>query len=210
VVGESTLRDLVQEANADKAWVRQRLRMVLRSSYSSHYRRMLPKVLTALTFRCNNSVWRPVTDAVELLERWSGRPGAERYYSTDEKVPLDGVVPAEWREAVVDERGRVERIPYELCVLRALREAIRRREVWVVGASRWRNPDDDLPADFELNRDVHYAALRQPLDPQAFITGLQRRHRRDHRMVRALAAIARPPAHRGRHLRDRRSCRRRW
>jgi hypothetical protein len=34
-------------------------------------------------------------------------------------VPADGVV---------DEDGRVERLPYELCVLIALRDALRRRE----------------------------------------------------------------------------------
>ncbi|MGW0939500.1 hypothetical protein [Streptomyces sp. NPDC002666] len=27
------------------------------------------------------------------------------------------------------------------------------------GANRWRNPEDDSPADFEDYRDVHYAAL---------------------------------------------------
>ena len=81
-----------------------------------------------------------------------------------------------WREAVTDEQGRVERIPFELCVLKALREALRRREVFVAGANRWRNPEEDLPADFALNRDVHYAALRQPLDATAFIADLQRRH----------------------------------
>ncbi|MGW7529021.1 hypothetical protein [Streptomyces sp. NPDC054783] len=32
------------------------------------------------------------------------------------------------------------------------------------GANRWRNPEDDLPPDFELNRDVHYDAIRQPQD----------------------------------------------
>jgi hypothetical protein len=87
------------------------------------------------------------------------------------------VVPADWRDAVVDEAGRVERIPYELCVLRSLREGLRRREIWVVGANRWRNPEADLPTDFEANREVHYAALRQPLDPSAFIDELRRRIR---------------------------------
>jgi hypothetical protein len=33
--------------------------------------------------------------------------------------------------------------------------------VWVVGAKRWRNPDHDLPGDFEAYRNVHYAAIRQ-------------------------------------------------
>lgn len=76
-------------------------------------------------------------DGLELIGRWSARPGAQRHYSPDDKVPLDGVVPAAWRDPVVDELGRVAQVPYELCVLRALREAIRRREVWVVGAHRW-------------------------------------------------------------------------
>ena len=77
---------------------------------------------------------------------------------------------------MVDERGRVERIPYELCVLVALRAAIRRREIWVEGASQWRNPDDDLPADFDASRDVHYQALGKPRDPAAFIAGLREQH----------------------------------
>jgi hypothetical protein len=54
-----------------------------------------------------------------------------------------------------------------------LREAIRRREVWVLGAVRWQNPDADLPADFDAHRDVHYQRLRQPLDPTAFVTAVR-------------------------------------
>ena len=85
------------------------------------------------------------------------------------------MVPDEWRQAVIDEHGKIERIPYELCALRALRDALRRREIYVCGAHRWRNPDEDLPADFDANRDVHYAAIRKPRDPQAFIADLQAR-----------------------------------
>lgn len=87
------------------------------------------------------------------------------------------MVREEWRKAVVDERGRVERIPYELCVLVSLRDALRRREIWVPGAGRWQNPEDDLPPDFEDNRDVHYDAIRQPQDPGAFIGALKKRLR---------------------------------
>jgi len=156
VVGEGTLRDLVREARANQAAFRSRVRMVLRSSYSSYYRRMLPKLLSALAIRCNNTAYRPVMDAIELLKRYA--VSNRHYYDAAERVPIDGVVPAAWREAVIDERGRVERIPYELCLLATLREAIRRREIWVVGAARWQDPEADLPQDFEVNRDVHYAA----------------------------------------------------
>jgi hypothetical protein len=43
------------------------------SQYSSYYRPMLPKPLAALEFRCNNTAYRPVMDAPELLGRYAGR-----------------------------------------------------------------------------------------------------------------------------------------
>jgi len=38
----------------------------------------------------------------------------------------------------------------------------------VVGAGRWRDPDEDLPKDFEARRPAAYASLRKPLDPAEF------------------------------------------
>lgn len=113
--------------------------------------------------------------ALDLLVRYREVDGKTRFYDAAETVSIDGVVPKAWREAVVDEKGRIECIPYELCVLVALRDALRRREVDVAGSGRWRNPEDDLPADFESSRDVHYAELRQPLDSSAFIVDLKQR-----------------------------------
>lgn len=175
VVGEKTLQELVREAKANQQAFQARVRTVLRSSYSTYYRRMLPPLLAALEFRCSNTAYRPVMDAVELLARYAGTDGKVRFYADTERVPLDGVVPKAWRDAVVDERGRIERIPFELCTLIALRDALRRREIYVEGGSRWRNPDDDLPGDFDTAREVHYAALRQPLDPTAFVEDLRGR-----------------------------------
>ena len=95
----------------------------------------------------------------------------------EESVPLDGVVPIAWRDAVIERdaqgRTRVNRITYEICVLQALREQLRCKEIWVGGADRYRNPDEDLPADFEARRDEHYAALGLPRDADAFIARVQ-------------------------------------
>jgi hypothetical protein len=57
---------------------------------------------------------------------------------------------------------------YECGVFQALREKPRCKEIWVAGAEKWRNPDLDLPADFEANRAENYAQLRKPLDPRRF------------------------------------------
>jgi hypothetical protein len=133
VAGESTLKALAAEAAANEARYRARVRIVLRSSYSNHWRRMLSPLLNALELKCNNTACRPVMDAIDLLKRYLDQPIAKEgaFFDEAEKVPLGGMVREEWRKVVVDERGRGERIPYELCVLVSLRDALRRREIWV-------------------------------------------------------------------------------
>ena len=173
--GVKTLSALARELKATERAVAERVRYQLRGSYSHYYRRMLAPLLAALEFRCNNSAYRPVTDAIDLLARYAGTDSDQKLYAAGEKVPVDGVVPKAWLDGVVDDDGRVERIPYELCVLIALRDALRRREVYVQGAGRWKDPDEDLPGDFEDNRDVHYAELGKPLDAAEFIGGLKKR-----------------------------------
>ena len=42
-----------------------------------------------------------------------------------------------------DGKLRIRCTRYELCVLQRLREQLRSKEVWVVGADRYRNPDED-------------------------------------------------------------------
>jgi hypothetical protein len=57
------------------------------------------------------------------------------------------------REVVVesdaDGHERINRLNYELCTLQALREGLRCREIWVEGADKYCNPEDDLPKDCE-------------------------------------------------------------
>ena len=164
VVGEQTLRDLVREFKATGAAYQKKIHSVVRASYGSHYRRMMGPLLDTLEFRSNNATYRPVIDALELLK--TRRDSSERFLSLDAGVPIEGVVQTKWRDIVVekDSNGveRVNRINYEICVLQVLRKHLRTKEVWVVGADRYRNPDDDLPSDFEVKRDEYYAELKQP------------------------------------------------
>jgi len=62
VVSEKTLRQLVQETKANETVFQGKVRTVLRGSYSNHYRRMLPALLSVLRFRCHNTAFRPVMD----------------------------------------------------------------------------------------------------------------------------------------------------
>ena len=102
---------------------------------------------------------------------------APRFYDPEE-VPLEGIVSTGWRDLIMipDKQGRlrVDRLKYELCVLQVLRERLRCKEIWVVGANRYRNPDEDLPTDFEVQREQYYAALNLPLDVESFLGAVRR------------------------------------
>jgi len=181
-VGEQTLDAVIQETEADTGYAR-RVQLVTRSSYSHHYRRIVPTLLEELTFHCNNQRHQPVMEALALLQRQRGCKTP--VFPRQEDVPLDGVVKDEWQDLVRDEAhgGRVNRISYEICLLTTLREKVRCKEIWVAGAARYRDPDEDVPQDFAVRRDEYCDALAQPRAATAFVAQVRQA------MVTALAAL---------------------
>jgi TnpA family transposase len=113
-------------------------------------------------------------DALALLDTYRGRKTT--MFPASEQVPLDGVVRDDWQEWVRDDThgGAINRISYEWCVLTMLREKVRCKEVWVHGAHRFRNPDEDVPHDFNVRRDEYYAALEQPREARVFVEHVRR------------------------------------
>ncbi|MGS0741780.1 Tn3 family transposase [Glaciimonas sp. GG7] len=175
VVGLQTLEDLVKEFKASGKAYKQVVHKVIRASYSNHYRRMLPPIVDALAFQSNNNVHQPVMRALTLLKTY--RNSSQQYFSSDEDIPIDGVIRPKWQDIVVEQgddgKPRINRINYEIGVLQALRERLRNKEIWVVGAHRYRNPDKDLPNDFDANRIAYYDALTLPQDCDTFIAKIK-------------------------------------
>ena len=173
VASKETIDKLVKEYRASKGYDEE-VHTVMRGSYSNHYRRMLPKLLEVLDLRSNNAVHRPLLDAIETLK--SHRDEQTQYYKLSE-VTVKGVIRPKLRSVVIeigpDGKKRVNRINYELCVLQSLREQVRCKEVWIAGADRFRNPDEDLPNDFAARRASCYERLGLPLAADAFIEKLR-------------------------------------
>ncbi|MEV0048222.1 Tn3 family transposase [Nocardia rhamnosiphila] len=114
-------------------------------------------------------------DALELIGKYAG--ANLRYYPLDEQVPTHRGMSGDWAELVYqadkDGNRRAVRMVYEICTFQALRDQLRCREIWVVGADKWRNPAQDLPTDFEERRVEHCGKLRKPLDPTEFIDSMR-------------------------------------
>lgn len=176
--GEATLRDLVHEYKTKGPIYQRTVKTTLRASYTNHYRRGLIRLLEVLEFRSSNT-HRPVLDALELIARHSVAGGAattgnRTYFPVGEDVAVHAGLGGDWEPLVwsTDSQGRrrARRLTYEIATFQALRERLRCKDIWVVGAGRWRDPDADLPPDFDERRVEHYRELRKPLDPTAFIT----------------------------------------
>ena len=175
VVSQKTLSDLVKEYKSTGTAYRSRVYTVMRASFANHYRRMIPQLLEMLEFRSNNDIHRPIIQALELLKKYADSKA--RYYDSGEQIPIDGVLKSGWKEILLekdpDGKERINRINYEISVLGALRERLSCKEIWVVGANRYRNPDEDLPTDFDQQRQTYYQALTLPEDVENFIASLQ-------------------------------------
>lgn len=178
VVDEQTLADLVREYESKGPGYKQHVQSLVCNSYRGHYRRMVPKILDALRFQSNNTHHRPVVEALDYVK--SIKDSKQRFIDVD-AVPIDTIVPKDLRPLVIEVDGngvkRINRVHYEVCVLQALRERLRCKEVWVEGANRYRNPDEDVPQDFSEKRQVYFESLNQPLDAKAFVADIKEQMR---------------------------------
>jgi TnpA family transposase len=175
VVGEDNLRNLVAEYKASGPAYRRTVQTTYRASYTNHYRAGLIRLLEVLQFRSEDSR-QPVLEAVQLVRRYAASPQLT-YYPEGETVPAHGGLSGDWQDLAyrTDGKGhrRMVRTIYEIRTFEALADQLRCKGIWVLGAEEFRNPEEDLVTDFAERRTEHYAELRKPLDPQAFITELQ-------------------------------------
>jgi hypothetical protein len=168
--GVEVLLQLLLEYKAGGTTYQQNRRMEFKASYSGHYRRGLINLIQTLEFRSAND-HQPVVQALELVKKYATSTAA--LYPLGERVTVEGAVRPDWHDLMYrqDPRGRqrVVRAFYECAVFESLREGLKTKDIWVTGADKWRNPDEDLPPDFAQRRAENYAALGKPLDPAQFI-----------------------------------------
>jgi len=176
VASETQLETVVENLGEGGKSFKERLHAKMRRSYTRYYRRLLPLILKALEFRSDSLNLQSLLEAIQLLKTSAELPSAKPY-SAEIDVPMDGVLSVDWQENVMVTRKRgepeIDRASYELGVLRTVREKLRCKELWVKGAKRYRNPDDDLPQDFEAKREQYYLDLQQPLEASPFIDQLR-------------------------------------
>ena len=141
--------------------------------YSMTYRHTLFEILNVLSFESNNQEFLLALQLIK--QRQNDR---SKYYPSEIDIPLDGLISKQEQKFIVelDELNKSQRVlrkEYESAVFKLLRIKLRHKEVWISGAFKYRNPIEDLPKDFEENREEYFSLMGQPLLAKTFTDQLR-------------------------------------
>lgn len=171
VLGEDVFRALLEEEEGPSYEVTRARHTQKRVSC---YRSAIETVLETLDFQASNPRQQPLLEGLELVKRHL--KSRRSHYPAQEELPHD-LLTGSWPETVLEEGTQGERAckaAFELCVLSKLEKALKCKEVWVPGAYRFRNPDEDLPGEWPERRRDYYEQRSLPVEPSAFLQPLQR------------------------------------
>ena len=155
-------------------WYQGQVQTKIRSLYSHAHRKVLITLLDAFKFRTNTSDEYFILEAIELIKKH--RDDSVKYFPDTNLVPIKHVISGEWHSNVIEESGKtiqINRINYEIAVLNTLRDKLRCKLIWIDGAYRYRNPDEDLPQDFDQNREYYFNLMSLPPVAEDFINSLK-------------------------------------
>src|SRR5680860_415476 len=171
IADKQKLSDIINEYKSSGKGYHDEVHKIIRASYSSHYRRMVPRILETMEFRSNNSGHRPILEALDLIKS-NGGNAKRKHFDLIGSVPIEDIIKPKWYDIIVepdnDGTERINKIDYEIAVLEVLRDKLRCKEIWVAGADKYRNPDEDVPPDFHLNREFYYGQLGITENAKAF------------------------------------------
>ena len=174
-IPQETLKAIVKELSCQGRWFETQVHIKMHSLYSHSHRRVLLTLLEAFEFHSTLSASQPLLDAISFIKAHRNHKG--KHYPNIEDIPIEGVVPKEWLNAIMitesdgvpDVSKQVHRMYYEIAVFQELFRQLQCKMIWIDGAYRYQNPDHQLPKDFEENRDHYYQLLGLPRDPWEFI-----------------------------------------
>jgi TnpA family transposase len=171
-VGQETLSNLVKELYFKGKWYQNQVHMKMHSLYSHAHRKTLLTLLDALSFKTNLNESKILLEAINIIKCHC--ESSHEYYASDIHVPIKNVVPNEWQSLVIiqSENGiqKINRINYELSIFQELKKQLNCKMIWIKGAFRYRDPDQDLPKDFNEKREYYYSLLGLPLNVDEFIS----------------------------------------
>jgi hypothetical protein len=130
-------------------------------------RRYLPALLETITFLANDA-GEPILAALDGLRQAAGQRSL-----TPELLPTE-FVSRPWRALVEPRPGEIDRGAYTMCALEGLRDALRRRDVYVTPSERYADARASLLGDaaWDASREDTQRSLSLPANPNRLLEQL--------------------------------------
>ena len=172
-VSKEKLLEVIDDLKRRGKWYQQQIQEKIHSHYVHGSRKVLLAILKVLPLKEDHEDYKPILEAVNFINKYWDESDLAYYMNIP---PLTGVIPQNWYKMVVTvNKGqlRINKYNYELAVLEKLKEFLRFKAIWINRSYRYRNPNDDLPKDFNENQESYYNLLNLPLDCKKFTLQLK-------------------------------------
>lgn len=151
---------------------KKRIREATIKRYANTYRKTIFSILDHMELNSKNET---LLIALKLIQKY--RDTKLKYYPIEELVPLDDLISKQEQKNITENDGdhnkRILKKDYECAVFKVLRLKLRHKEVWAKDSFKYRDPEDDLPKDFDERLEDYFALVDAPLSKKIFIAPIK-------------------------------------
>lgn len=188
-ISQITLSNLAIELKSRGKWYQTELKNKMRSLYAHGHRSHLLTLLAAFDFHSNCADEKPLLEAILFIIQ--NQDNAAAYKNDIEKIPMKDAFFKDWQQIITESQSEqqgvkinklqkeiIDIMSYEIMILDLLHDKLQCKSIWINGAYRYRNPDEDMPNDFDENEDYYFGLLGLPKNAKDFTTDLKK-HTKD-------------------------------
>ena len=176
-VSREKLSEVIDDLrNRGVKWYERQVQAKIHINYVHGNRKILLKILRALSFKEDHADYKPIVQAIVFINKhWDESDGSN--YLT--MPPIEGVIPTNWESMVIsvveeEEVKIINKYNYEIAVLEQLKVLLGYKAVWIQNSYRYRDPNEDLPRDFEQKKQEYYKMLGLPISAKKFTADLKK------------------------------------
>ena len=174
-VSQERLDEIVIDLGCDNNWYQNLIKEKSISLYSHNNRSIIWALLDVLDFGTDH-IFSPILKALNFLKEIHANE--EKSHLKDrlyDPILIKRLVPEGWESFIKNERsGHPTKVcinwhAFELALFDRLKTELSVKNIWVKQSYRYRNPGEDVPADFDENEDYYFNLLGLPKDAKTFV-----------------------------------------
>ena len=176
-VPKEVLLNVIEDLNQRGKRFESQVQTKICSNYAHGSRKILLHILKTLSLHEDHKDYKPILKAICFINDNADVEGP--YY--EKNIPDKNVISENWKDNVlrtVKDKQAVNKYGYELSVLEQVKVFLGFKAIWVDRSYRYRNPNDDIPADYDRNKKSYLEMLKWPRLAKTFANRLKKKHRR--------------------------------